>query len=57
MFDLLGDIDRLPLAREPGQDLDQPPQEAVPRYKQEIEKHHGREQPAGKASRAGEHAR
>src|SRR5271165_4480993 len=56
-FDLLRDIDRLPLAGEPGQDLDQPPQETVPRNKEEVEKHHGGEQPAGEASRASKDAR
>ena len=51
--DLLRDVDRLPLAGEPGQDLDEPPQETVPRHKQEVEKHHRREQAAGEAWRAG----
>ena len=57
MADLLRDVDGLPLAGEPGQNLDQPPQKTVPRHKQEVEKHHGREQSARKASRVGEDAR
>ena len=54
---MLRDVDRLPLAGKPGQDFDQPPQETVPRNEQEVEKHHGGEQPAGEASRPGKDAR
>ncbi len=56
-FDLLRDVDRLPLASKPGQNLDEPSQETVPRHKQEVEKHHGRKQAAGEASRPGKDAR
>src|SRR5271170_7869324 len=55
--DLLRDVDRLPLAGEPGQDLDKSPQEAVTRNEEEVEKDDGSEQPAGEASRPGEDAR
>ena len=49
--DLLRDVDRLPLAGEPGQDLDKPPQETVTRNEEEVEKDDGGEQPGGEASR------
>ena len=45
--DLLRDVDRLPLAGEPRQDLDQPPQKTVARNEEEVEKQDGGEQAAG----------
>ena len=54
---MLRDVDRLPLAGEPGQDLDQPPQETVARNEEEVEKQDGGEQAAGEAPRPGKDAR
>ena len=43
-FDLLGDVDRLPLAGEARQYFDDPAQETVARHQQEIQKQHRREE-------------
>jgi hypothetical protein len=53
---LLRDVDRLPLAGEPGQDLNKSPQEAVTRNEEEAEKDDGGEQPRGEALRPGKDA-
>jgi hypothetical protein len=56
-FDLLKDVDGLPLITEAWQYLDEATQECVTRHEEKKEKQNGRKEPAGKIPGAGEKLR